>query len=418
MTATDGLDAANDPVDDIYDRIKLVGRAFTPSTPITDRVLFAGRQEQMQTLILVEAQAGQHAVMYGVRGAGKTSLARVAQLIIDPMIRPYHVCHSGDTFATIWRALLNVISLTNASNGLGFNATQTVSQTTAASLLPAEDENVTVQSVIDALARLEAMNARLTFVIDEFDRPRDPSVRTQIADTVKILADRSMPITLILVGVADSIAELIGEHESIQRSIVQVEMPPMTDEELKDVVTRGMQAAKLTAEKQFIDEVIGLSQGLPHYTHLLCLHAATNAVRQYRDTVTHNDLAYALHQALEAASQTVRERYHQSTFSNRDTLYKVVLLACAMCPRDELGSFGGPDVRDQLRKITNTNYEISSFATHLRDFSSDGPRGGILKRIGIKRRFRYRFIDPLMPTYVLMQGLTNGGSTSSKGDTN
>jgi len=408
MAQADGGADLDAEIEDIFDRIKSVSRAFTPSTPITDRDLFAGRQAQMRTLILVEAQAGQHAVMYGMRGAGKTSLARVGQLIIDPNIRPYHVCHSGDTYATIWRALLGAISLTNTANGFGFNATQQVTQSSAAALLPTDNKDVTVQSVIDVLARLEAMGARLTFVIDEFDRPKAPSVRTQIADTVKILADRSMPMTLIMVGVADSIAELLGEHESIQRSIVQVEMPPMTDDELRDVVTRGMQAARLTAEDQFINEVVSLSQGLPHYTHLLCLHAATHAVQQRRDEVTHEDLNYALHQALEAASQTVRERYHQSTFSNRETLYKLVLLACAMCPRDELGSFGGPDVRDQLRKITGVNYEISSFATHLRDFSSDGPRGGILRRIGIKRRFRYQFIDPLMPTYVLMQGLSSG----------
>src|ERR1700722_9645875 len=91
---------------DFYDRIKTLGRLFTPSPPITARALFAGRQEQMQTLIMVEAQAGQHAVVYGVRGAGKTSLARVAQLIIDPNVQPYYVCHSDDTFASIWRGLL------------------------------------------------------------------------------------------------------------------------------------------------------------------------------------------------------------------------------------------------------------------------------------------------------------------------
>jgi hypothetical protein len=53
-------------------------------------------------------------------------------------------------------------------------------------------------------------------------------------------------------------------------------------------------------------------------------------------------------------------------------------------------------------------YEIPAFAAHLKDFSSDGPRGGVLKRIGTTRRFRYRFRDPLMPTYVLMRGRLAG----------
>ena len=95
-------------------------------------------------------------------------------------------------------------------------------------------------------------------------------------------------------------------------------------------------------------------------------------------------------------------------FSNRETLYKAVLLACARCPTDEVGSFGAPDVREQLRAITGINYDIPAFAAHLKDFSSEGPRGGVLKRIGTTRRFRYQFRDPLMPTYVLVRGRLDG----------
>ena len=54
------------------------------------------------------------------------------------------------------------------------------------------------------------------------------------------------------------------------------------------------------------------------------------------------------------------------------------------------------------------SYEIPAFAAHLKDFSSDGPRGCVLKRIGTTRRFRYQFRDPLMPTYVLMRGRLDG----------
>src|SRR4051794_31722718 len=86
MNGDDEFDEA-----EFLERIKAVSRAFTPSSPITDRDLFAGRQAQLQTLIVVDAQPGQHAVVYGVRGAGKTSLARVAQSIIGSPVSPYHV---------------------------------------------------------------------------------------------------------------------------------------------------------------------------------------------------------------------------------------------------------------------------------------------------------------------------------------
>ncbi|ODQ84905.1 ATP-binding protein [Mycolicibacterium holsaticum] len=401
------MDGRDDDFDEdaFFEKLKAVGRAFTPSSPVTDRDLFAGRQYQLQTLIIVESQPGQHAIVYGVRGAGKTSLARVAQSIIGSPVSPYYICSAGDTFDSLWTAVMGQIHLKQTKHGLGFNAGVGVTTSTAASLLTSD---VTPHSVAEAL-HIVSQISPLTIVIDEFDRPHDAEVRVKIADTIKILADRSIKVTVILVGVADAIGQLLNEHESIQRSLIQVEMPPMTDEELRDVIARGMAAAGLTAADSFTNEVVALSQGLPHYTHLMCFHAAQSAVESMRDHVGADELRVALARALEDASQSVRERYHSATFSNRETLYKSVLLACAMSPTDEVGSFGAPDVRDQLRAITGINYDIPAFATHLKDFSSDdGLRGKILKRIGTTRRFRYQFRDPLMPTYVLMRGRHEG----------
>jgi Cdc6-like AAA superfamily ATPase len=389
-----------------FEKLKAVGKAFTPSSPVTDRDLFAGRQYQLQTLVVVESQSGQHAIVYGVRGAGKTSLAQVAQSIIGSAVSPYYICSSDDTFKSIWSAIMGSIHITQAAAGLGFNAMDKVSSVNAAQLLP---EDVTPHAVVEAL-RLVSQSTPITIVIDEFDRPRDDNVRLKIADTIKILADRAVRVTVVLVGVADAIDDLLKEHESIQRSLVQIEMPPMTDEELRDVVARGMAAAGLDpASEAFVNEVVSLSQGLPHYTHLMCFHAAQSAVESLRTHVGEGELKVALSRALEDASQSIRTQYHRSTFSNRDTLYKSVLLACAMCDTDEVGSFGAPDVREQLRAITGVNYDIPAFSTHLKDFSSDtGTRGGILKRIGTTRRFRYQFRDPLMPTYVRMRGRNDG----------
>jgi Cdc6-like AAA superfamily ATPase len=389
--------------EEVLQRLKAVGRAFTPSSPVQERDLFAGRDDQLRTLVITEGQVGQHAVIYGVRGAGKTSLARVAQAIIDPNPQPYYVCHSGDTFDSIWRGLLATVVLTKPMPSIGFNASPKTTPITAAQLLFPTDTTIDPQAVAQGL-RLLSQHMRLTAVIDEFDRPTEPALRVKMADTVKILADLALPVTVVLVGVADSVGGLLREHESIQRSLIQVEMPPMTEAELSAIVQRGMASAGLTYADRFGREVVALSLGLPHYTHLICLHAATFAVSAGRTHVGMPDLESALRQALEDASQSVRERYHAATYSNRETLYKAVLLACAMCPRDELNSFGAPEVREQLRQVTGQSYEIPAFATHLTDFSGNGPRGGVLKRIGTTRRFRYQFRDPLMPTYVLMRG--------------
>jgi predicted ATPase len=47
---------------------------FSPSTPIDEDDLFAGRQQQRSDIIGAVLERGRHAIVYGERGAGKTSL--------------------------------------------------------------------------------------------------------------------------------------------------------------------------------------------------------------------------------------------------------------------------------------------------------------------------------------------------------
>lgn len=52
-------------------------------------------------------------------------------------------------------------------------------------------------------------------------------------------------------------------------------------------------------------------------------------------------------------------------------------------------------------------YEIPSFAKHLKEFCQES-RGPVLLRSGEKRKFRYRFTNPLMQPLVIMQGVLEG----------
>lgn len=383
-------------------------RAFSPSAPIASKALFAGRHEQMSELINIAYQRGQHAVIYGERGVGKTSLARVMKEVFETpnSWTSYYTCSSGDTFASIWRGILSDFSMTEEQPRAGFASGFSSKSKTLADFLDADPTPNEVRRALDILGEVDGT---AVIFIDEFDRPTDPATRSQFADTVKILSDQAVPVTLVLVGVADDIDELIAEHASIQRAVVQIHMPRMTSDELTEIVTQGMRSANLSAEPIFAERVVRISQGLPHYTHLLAQHAGVNAVADERDRVLERDFEAAVKSALNSVSQTVREKYHRATFSNRETLYRQVLLACAMAEKDDLGTFGAPDVREKLSEVTGRRYEIPSFANHLTDFSTfDGPRGGILAKRGTQRRFRYRFIDPLMPPFILMKGSADG----------
>src|SRR5580700_10179297 len=81
-------------------------------------------------------------------------------------------------------------------------------------------------------------------IIDEFDRIEDSDVRVKMADTIKTLSDNAIRTNLILVGVADSVDDLIGDHPSIERAIKQVPMPRMSKAELPEIVDNGISGCR------------------------------------------------------------------------------------------------------------------------------------------------------------------------------
>jgi len=72
-----------------FDLSLQAGLVFTPNTPIDQRALFAGRGDQIRRIIDAVNQAGQHAILFGERGVGKTSLANViSQFQVTPVSTP------------------------------------------------------------------------------------------------------------------------------------------------------------------------------------------------------------------------------------------------------------------------------------------------------------------------------------------
>lgn len=102
----------NNPI--YFEMIGKINAAFTPSTPISSLSLFSGRQEQVQRLIGACFQPGQHVVLYGERGVGKTSLARIiiealAKANVTTLKSGTINCDGTDDFSSVWHKALREI---------------------------------------------------------------------------------------------------------------------------------------------------------------------------------------------------------------------------------------------------------------------------------------------------------------------
>lgn len=378
--------------------------AFSPSAPIDDRDLFSGRVTQIRAIVDAFGRRGQHVVVYGERGVGKTSLVSVIEFfegIISDHI--YLVsCDQSDDYASIWRKIFNEMTLEHERPGLGFNAQSVKEKIPLGEALPADISPDMVRRVLANFVQ----TGNLVLIIDEFDRM--PKSKTKLfADTIKLLSDRSVQATIILVGVADSVDQLISRHKSVERALAQIQMPRMSRDELNEIITNGLGKLKMSIDKTALLRIAHLSRGLPHYTHLVGLHAARTAIERSSLHVSENDVIIAIRESLQEAQQSIRAMYSRATTSPRkDNLFKEVLLASALARTDSLGFFSAADVRTPMSKIMRKEYNIPSYARHLKEFT-ENTRGPVLQRTGEKRRYRYRFINPLLQPYVTMQGFAD-----------
>ena len=195
-------------------RIDTLLESFSPSAPIDRRDVFAGRRDQLAALYTVMRQRGQHAVIYGERGVGKTSLASIMadQARRDEFFTAHIICDSSDDFSSIWRKIFEEIGV--EANGQIGNALQY-----------ARDQDEINPNEVRLVLRSLTGSAPVLIFVDEFDQISAADVKKLFADTIKILSDQAIRATLVPVGVGDSVTDLIDEHESIARAIVQVEMP-------------------------------------------------------------------------------------------------------------------------------------------------------------------------------------------------
>jgi SpoVK/Ycf46/Vps4 family AAA+-type ATPase len=258
------------------------------------------------------------------------------------------------------------MSLTDFSQPAGFNAQAATRKASLETLLP---EQVTPDDVRHVLKRV---SYKSMIFIDEVDRIGEKETTTALlADTIKTLSDHSIDTTLILIGIADSVDQLIKEHKSTERALVQIHMPRMSDDELYEVLDKALGQAGMTIDEDAKRQVARLSKGLPHYTHLLGQQAALASVSDGRRNITKQDISGAIKRALQNAQQNVISSYNTATISPRDNLYKQVLLACALAKTDDLGFFSAAAVRDPMSKIMKRRYDIPASSQHLSAFCSD-----------------------------------------------
>ena len=372
-----------------------VREVFTPHTPINHENLFKGRIVEVQQILSTLNTPGQHVLLYGDRGVGKSSLANIAskklieitgkQLIIKR-------CSKSDNFSTLFDDLLMHCGIdTSVSNrvqqqGIKFNPIEVGRAITKEGCLNKLESPSWIHNKIK--------DSNVLMLIDEFDSIQDVDDKHKVAELIKLLSDSNSLCKLFVVGIAESAEELTAGHPSVQRCLREIKLNKMSQRELAEIINNGSKQLKISFSRDAKFRIIRLSSGYPHFTHLLALKAAELAIINEITDVGLDILNEAIEKSVSDCENSLRQSYEDTIQSSSTmVIYRKVLYATALCNTDFIRS-------SDIRFIYNIIFDDEIIPQRLNQYLSNlvsNSNDKILRRI---TKGVYRFSDPRMSSYI------------------
>ncbi|TJV16551.1 AAA family ATPase [Mesorhizobium sp.] len=384
-----------------WDAIRFhAGQLFTPSSPMKVAELFAGRRAEIAQLVEAVSERGRHAILYGEPGVGKTSTANILQHFIPATPHKVHYIRhpvvSSDTYSSIWMEIFRKIQFEVVEDGVP----------TKYNISELYAEGVTQNDVIRELSTF-GEDAIPIIVIDEYQQFKDETGAAYLSETIKGISDSGSNVTIIVVGVGDSVDDLVKGHKSIIRCSEEVLMPRMNNDEMQKLFDVRVAQLGMKLEGNAKWKMISLSKGLPFFAHALGKSAVYSATARRSLVITESDVDKAIADTINSSKQTLKTTYEDATNSNQERAkFRHLITACALTKTDASGWFTPKDVENPLSRIVGLARRVDHFNANLKDFAS-AKRGNILQMKGTERAYRFRFTDSAMLPYVLMKGIAD-----------
>ena len=375
---------------DSNEREKILNVAFRPHFPIEERESFFGREQEQQRVIQALHSPGQHVVIYGERGAGKTSLARVST-IGSPRIDVF--CESDSSFAKLARDVV-----------LKYQ-----SEFPAKLNYDAVTDRVSIKGVMRPIDNLDGNSLKallpndpLIIIFDEVDR-LSAATLAGLGEFAKNVATDLPHTTLIFVGVGATVSDLLRGHESVFRNIKSVGLGRFErDSDIKAILEKGGDILGLKFAASAVSDIVLASDRLPFYVQLLGITSARVAMIEDAGTVTKEHVTKGAEDAAQDADETLRDAYESAILSSRSDVYKYVLWGLASLDGRMEGAVGQiADVASRFAPDKNISAQVAGTALK-QLISADRQNIIVARAMGPKKTF-YSFSHPLMRGYVRLR---------------
>lgn len=313
-----------------------------PSSPIESFEHLFDRGKQLNSIEEALSSPGRHVFIYGDRGAGKTSLAKSAAFKHHPSTgNPvYSACGQKTSFSAIVRdvatkldgrsmytAVDRTVSGGLKATGSGLTAEASVSQKETQRDLGGMDLNAACAAINEAAERHRGSSPSV-IIIDEFENLLNADDQRQFAELVKQLSDSNVYVSLIFCGIGQSLDDLLAGHNSAHRYIeeVKVPSPPLSYSGRWQIIDNACGALGITINQDSRLRIAQVSDGFPHYVHLIALKLLWAAYRApyVVQELTPDDYMEAVREALGSVESRLRQAYDVATKKDQDTYQEVL----------------------------------------------------------------------------------------------
>lgn len=414
---------------------RILERILTPARPTMTRELLYGRTKELDDIVECLRVSGGTPFVFGNRGVGKTSLARTAAQEISKSDREpiYVACSPSARALTLFRDVAvqladlalrldkkglfkNVsVEASVSASPLGLSSSLKFAHKVARAETPSiADANEAVR-IIKGFDKVIPDSKGTVVVIDEVDE-LDPDTRKDLAYFVKQIGDQLIETRFILVGIADNVYQLIGEHSSVPRYLRNVELGPLSPQALMDIVKHAASAVDVSIHNDLLYRIAIIGNGYPHFAHLMGLALLIEAITDNTDSVTDAVYRDGVERAVRQSLAELRASYDSAVQRGTDA-YRNVLWTIADMDQVDLRTDQIAEHHAELAKkhhwAAQSETQIGSLLSKFKQagygeiLMAPGKRYGATKPN--ERRYRYhRFRNNLMRGHVRLRAEAEG----------
>lgn len=397
----------NNETDSLSLPINFKKNPFTPQMPITDASKFAGRKDAIYSAIDGMFN-NKNILISGPRGIGKSSLSYqllyltngetelLARCGIDQpglfnnIICDYR-CMPGNSINDIASGLVSslcdrlgieLVSGKSTTYGIDisvFNASHTDEYQT-------QNISDTLTAFIHQVEKIFNENNQghigITFLIDEIDilDIEEPIAAFLKGAVEKFALDSYNSFYFIISGISGTITDLIAQHPSVSRLFENIVLPPLSDEELHELISMHLSDTGVTATASAISQIISLSNNFPHPVQLIGYHA-------FRFDTDNNIDDGDVNKALMYIVSKLKHQEYEVKFGK-------------LCSGKNV-----PVLRSMVRsKFPSVSITYLAKSCGLDYQETAGILGNLISKGIVKKSFRnqYRFVEPMFSIYLKM----------------